>query len=68
MILFNEVMGHFGVVSFLCGHELIHCKDGWNKYLGLLPLWLGLYSHYLDEHVKGHHKFVGTSDDPAFPP
>lgn len=68
IFMFNETLGHFGSISFLIGHELIHYKDSFHKYLGLFPLWLSLYSHYSDEHVKNHHKNVGTLDDPAFPP
>ena len=24
-----------------------------------------MYSHFLDEHINGHHKYLGTPDDPA---
>jgi len=24
-----------------------------------------MYSHFVDEHIKGHHKYIATPEDPA---
>jgi alkane 1-monooxygenase len=53
--------GHNGIV----GHELLHKKELMNKISGTWAYTKFLYSHFLDEHIKGHHKYLGTDEDPA---
>jgi alkane 1-monooxygenase len=53
--------GHNGIV----GHELLHKKELVNKIAGTWAYTKFLYSHFLDEHIKGHHKYLGTDEDPA---
>lgn len=58
-----------GVVLGTCGinvaHELGHrtrALDQWIARLLLIPV---LYTHFTTEHNLGHHRRVGTYDDPA---
>lgn len=55
----------FNAVAVVTGHELFHKKDMLNKWLGSVPNSRLMYSQFIDEHVKGHHKMVSTADDPA---
>jgi len=55
-----------GAIGFTLAHELIHRVDRLEFATGQLLL-LGLcYPHYSVEHVRGHHRYVGTPRDPAF--
>ena len=49
----------------MVGHELIHKKEWMNKLFGTWAYTKFFYSHFLDEHILGHHKSVGTPEDPA---
>ena len=49
----------------VAGHEVLHYRSTFDKIFGTLPFTLSFYSHYFDEHTKGHHKTVGTPDDPS---
>jgi len=55
-------------ISSLAGHEMVHYKEGVHKFFGSIPFALMFYTHFHDEHVRGHHKTVGTREDPVFPP
>jgi len=48
----------------VAGHELIHRREWYNKIIGILPYTKCGYTHFLDEHIAGHHKFVATNEDP----
>jgi len=55
-----------GAIGFTLAHELIHRTDRFEFAMGQ-ALLLGLcYPHYSVEHVRGHHRHVGTPKDPAF--
>jgi alkane 1-monooxygenase len=47
------------------GHELIHKKEWYNKAIGTWAYTKFMYTHFLDEHIKGHHKHIATPEDPA---
>lgn len=47
------------------GHELLHKKEKINKVLGTWSYTKFMYSHFLDEHIQGHHKAIATLEDPA---
>ena len=49
----------------MVGHELLHKKEAYNKVIGTWAYTKFMYSHFLDEHIKGHHKTLGTPEDPA---
>ncbi len=58
-----------GTNSAFCGivlaHELIHRPQRHLQALGRLLLSLVCYEHFATEHVRGHHRRVGTVHDPA---
>jgi alkane 1-monooxygenase len=54
-----------GVSGLLVAHELIHRREKAWRWAGLWNLLLVNYSHFYVEHVKGHHRLVGTSHDPT---
>jgi alkane 1-monooxygenase len=54
-----------GALGINVSHELGHRASKWEHLLakaGLLPV---LYQHFFIEHNRGHHKAVGTDEDPA---
>lgn len=54
--------GSFGINA---GHELGHRKHQPDNALARLSLLTSLYMHFTTEHNKGHHKYVGTPQDPT---
>ncbi len=54
-----------GGLGITCAHELIHRKSRLDRFLGLILLHQTNYMHFEVEHIKGHHKNVGTAQDPA---
>lgn len=54
-----------GISGIISAHELIHRKQGGMQALGIWNLLLVHYSHFYIEHIKNHHKHVGTMRDPA---
>lgn len=47
----------------VAGHELLHKKETIHKIFGTLAFSKACYSHYFIQHVRGHHKDVGTTKD-----
>ncbi|HEX6322820.1 MAG TPA: alkane 1-monooxygenase [Vicinamibacterales bacterium] len=54
-----------GTVGITFAHELIHRPGRFERALGEALLSLTSYAHFAIEHVYGHHRRVGTPDDPA---
>jgi alkane 1-monooxygenase len=54
-----------GIEGINSAHELIHRRKWMAKAAGIWNLLLVNYSHFFVEHVKGHHRYVGTPRDPA---
>jgi alkane 1-monooxygenase len=54
-----------GVMGINVGHELGHRSNRVEQFLAKMLLMSSLYMHFFIEHNKGHHKRVGTPDDPA---
>jgi alkane 1-monooxygenase len=54
--------GAYGITS---AHELIHRSSKFERGLGVGNLVLCLFAHFRVEHVFVHHRWVGTSEDPA---
>jgi alkane 1-monooxygenase len=44
---------------------MIHRKQAYFRFAGIWNLLLVNYSHFYVEHIRGHHKNVGTSRDAA---
>ncbi len=65
----------FGLVmamGILCGsfginvaHELGHRTTRFEQFLAKVLLGSSLYMHFYIEHNRGHHKHVGTPEDPS---
>ena len=54
-----------GVMGINVGHELGHRKKSYEKLMAKLLLITSLYGHFFIDHNKGHHKLVGTPQDPT---
>jgi alkane 1-monooxygenase len=54
-----------GVLGINVGHELGHRANKAEQFLARCLLLTSLYLHFFIEHNKGHHKQVGTREDPA---
>lgn len=55
---------YFGQVSNSAAHELIHRTDKRLFRLGKWILISLLYGHHVTAHLRVHHRFVATPDDP----
>lgn len=62
---FTLLLAFFGALNAVVGHELIHHKESHNKFLGTYACSRLMSCNFLDEHIKGHHKWVSTLEDPA---
>ncbi len=54
-----------GIFGINVGHELGHRVNRTEQTLAKLSLLSSLYLHFMTEHNKGHHKYVGTPNDPT---
>lgn len=54
-----------GVLGINVGHELGHRNTAAEKFMAKILLLTSLYTHFIIEHNRGHHKNVGTKEDPA---
>ena len=64
-LLFCLVVGFFGALSSVAGHELVHYRHWCHKLVGNIPYTQFFYSHFWQEHTSGHHKHVATEKDPV---
>lgn len=62
LLSFGISMGGIGITV---AHELIHRKNRFLQAAGEVMLLSVIYIHFTIEHVRGHHKKVGTHEDPA---
>ena len=54
-----------GISGIISAHEMIHRKQKAWQGLGIWNLLLVNYAHFYIEHIKVHHKWVGTQRDAA---
>lgn len=54
-----------GYSAVVVAHELVHRPQSKFRQLGRLLMSTVVYEHFSTEHVRGHHKRVGTEDDPS---
>jgi alkane 1-monooxygenase len=54
-----------GISGIVVAHELIHRRRLAWRAAGLWNLLLVNYAHFYIEHIKGHHRLVGTRRDPS---
>ena len=52
-------------IGILVAHELMHRSGAVEQRLAEVLMATASYTHFCIEHVHGHHKRVGTPDDPA---
>ena len=62
---FTLLLSFFAALNAVAGHELIHHRETHNKIIGGWTSAKLMYTNFVDEHVKGHHKHVSTPEDPA---
>lgn len=67
-----NIVGKLTAMGLLCGifginmaHELGHRKSRFDRFLAQTLLLTTQYTHFYIEHNRGHHKRVGTPEDPA---
>ncbi|MFM1771619.1 MAG: hypothetical protein RLZZ71_761 [Bacteroidota bacterium] len=67
-----STIGNVTAMGIMCGvfginvaHELGHSPKSFDRLVARLLLSTSLYMHFYVEHNKGHHKWVGTLQDPA---
>ena len=56
---------HSGSSSIVVAHEMIHRKNRTWKWLGKFLLFTAGNVYFFIEHLRVHHKWVGTDKDPA---
>lgn len=54
-----------GTSAIVIAHELIHKKQSFWRYLGRLMLFTAANPYFYIDHIKVHHKHVGTDKDSA---
>ena len=54
-----------GAIGMTFAHELIHRRHAYERLFGTMLLASVTYPHFIIEHVRGHHRNVGTPEDPA---
>jgi alkane 1-monooxygenase len=58
-----------GAIGGMCAvpvaHELMHQSSRWTRAVAELVMTSLSYPHFCIEHVHGHHRNVGTPNDPA---
>ena len=68
----STFFGRAFAMGILCGsyginvaHELGHRQTKRDQFLAKSLLLTSMYMHFFIEHNRGHHKFVGTPEDPS---
>ncbi len=71
-VSFSEFFGRAFAMGILCGtfginvaHELGHRTSKFSQFLAKTLLLSSFYMHFFIEHNRGHHKYVGTPEDPS---
>lgn len=54
-----------GVIGINVAHELGHKRHPMDQFLAKVLLTTSLYTHFFLEHNFGHHRNVGTPEDPS---
>lgn len=54
-----------GAIGMTFAHELVHRRQPYERLFGSILLATSTYPHFAIEHVRGHHRHVGTPRDPA---
>jgi alkane 1-monooxygenase len=59
------LVGNASAQGIVLAHELIHRPSKRYQLAGRAIMAGVLYEHFYTEHMRGHHRRVGTTDDPA---
>jgi alkane 1-monooxygenase len=54
-----------GSSGIVIAHELVHRREGFMRFLGKVMLFAAGNFYFFVDHVKGHHRWVGTPQDPS---
>jgi alkane 1-monooxygenase len=54
-----------GGSGIVVAHELVHRKEAHMRFMGKFLLFTAGNFYFFIDHVKGHHRWVGTAHDPA---
>lgn len=65
LLLSLSVGTHSGSSAIVIAHELIHRKNPWYRGFGSYLLFTAGNIYFFIDHLKVHHKHVGTDADPA---
>lgn len=65
LILYALCGANIGSTNAAVGHELFHRKQLIHKIAGTLAYVKMLYAHSVIQHIRSHHKKVGTPEDPS---
>lgn len=75
MLTTTDCIGRILVMGLLCGifginvgHELGHRIKKPEQWMAISLLLTSFYTHFFIEHNRGHHKYVGTPNDPSSAP
>lgn len=70
-----NLVGRVLTMGLLCGifginvaHELGHRRSNFERLCAKSLLLTSMYMHFYIEHNRGHHKYVGTPQDPSSAP
>ena len=63
--LYVFAVANSGALNLVIGHELVHRKELVHKIFGNLVYSKMMYSHFIIQHIKSHHKKVATPEDPS---
>ncbi|MFM7176562.1 MAG: alkane 1-monooxygenase [Bacteroidota bacterium] len=64
-LLALSVGANSGASAIVIAHELIHRKNRWYRLVGSYLLFTAGNIYFYVDHLKVHHKHVGTDEDPA---
>jgi fatty-acid desaturase len=66
--LFVSLGFYYGIAGINIGHELIHRRNRFSVLAGRWLLSFAIDPGFIVEHIHNHHRYVGTSKDPATAP
>jgi alkane 1-monooxygenase len=49
--------------SMIAAHEIVHRTASVSRFVGRALLWTVLYDQFFVDHLRGHHRTVGTASD-----
>jgi hypothetical protein len=59
------IFSNVNALAFMISHEIMHKPGNFSQILATAHISKNLYMHFPYEHIFGHHRRVGTPEDPA---